>query len=58
MNYRPGAGGRRGPVALAVMILLVIVWESSSDDLAQVVALVVSLQTLRQQWIAVGKLSL
>lgn len=58
MNYRPGVGGRRGPVALAVMILLVIVWESSSDDLAQVVALVVSLQTLRQQWIAVGKLSL
>ena len=58
VNYRPGVGGRRGPVALAVMILLVVVWESSSDDLTQVVTLVVSLETLRQQWIVVGKLSL
>lgn len=51
-------GGRWGPVALAVMILFVVVWESSSDDLTQVVTLVVSLETLRQQWIVVGKLSL
>lgn len=58
MNYRPRVGGRWGPVALAVMILFVVVWESSSDDLTQVVTLVVSLETLRQQWIVVGKLSL
>lgn len=49
MKYRPGVGGRWGPVALAVMILLVVVWESSSDDLTEVVTLVVSLEILRQQ---------
>lgn len=48
MKYRPGVG-KDGAVALAVMILLVVVWESSSDDLTQVVTLVVSLETLRQQ---------
>lgn len=44
-KYRPKVGGTHGLVALAVLILLVAVWESSSDDLTQVATPVLSLET-------------